>query len=118
MNICKPLNVFVIQFVNICESLFQATNDEELLLLILEKHQLQHIVSSTYYPIIIEYLLSNQTTDTDLHDYLSIQTVASELKEAGFLGEAGSLLLQARSTHPVLRTFDAALGMFGRWFKS
>ena len=82
------------------------------------KHSLvPELVHTSHYPIIIEYLLANQDDDSVSHDHLNIEKLANQLKEKGFEAESGSLILQERSTHPLLHTFGSALGSLSKWFK-
>ena len=95
--------------------LFQAESDEDLFTLILEKDLTVEVVSTPYYPLLVQFILDNQAVNVPL--YLSVERIANQLQEAGFESEAGSLMLQKRGTHPALLTLDAALGFVSKWFK-
>ncbi|XP_064620288.1 NBAS subunit of NRZ tethering complex-like [Lineus longissimus] len=103
--------------INELQSHTKAYNDSEMLKLLLQCHLASKIVTTHYYPPLIEYLLSHQPPDEESQAYADIEDIAHELAESGFDTEAGSLLLQHRGTHPALRTFDAALGLLSKWFK-
>lgn len=70
-----------------------------------------------YYEPVIGYLLSNQNIQEESHDFMSIKKIVDNLNENGFTAEAGSLLLQSRSTHSMLQTFGSAFGALGKWLK-
>lgn len=96
---------------------FQAQNDDDLFHLLLKHSLLPKIVYSVYYKPVIGYLLSNQNIQEEPHDFMSIEKIVNNLNENGFTAEAGSLLLQSRSTHSVLQTFGSAFGALGKWLK-
>ena len=75
------------------------------------------MVHTVYYPAIIDFVLSNQSPDSESPDYLSVQRLVDQLQETGLQAEAGSLLLQMRSTHPMLQTFGAAFTSLSKWWK-
>ena len=72
---------------------------------------------SPHYPVIVQYILSNQEPDMQSHDYMSIEGLANQLRDSGFEAEAGSLMLKARPVPPLLQTFGSALGSMSKWFK-
>jgi len=73
------------------------------------------MVKTPFYPSLIGYVLANQVVDGTDPYYLSVETIANQLQDAGYEPEAGSLLLMRRGTHRALRTFDAALDYLNRW---
>ncbi|XP_048258558.1 NBAS subunit of NRZ tethering complex-like isoform X1 [Haliotis rufescens] len=94
----------------------EAVRDEDLLNIILQHRLVTSIVKTTHYTALIEYLLEKQGSDSR-PDWLDPVAVANQLSEAGFQAEAGSVLLQARSSHPGLHTFGTALSVIGKWLK-
>jgi hypothetical protein len=90
---------------------FQAQNDDDLFHLLLKHSLLSKIVYSVYYKPVIGYLLSNQNIQEEPHEFMSIEKIVNNLNENGFTAEAGSLLLQSRSTHSVLQTFGQKQNM-------
>ena len=94
----------------------ESTMDEELLLLILKSHLVARVVNTSYYNHLISYILSSQKTDQETPYYLSADTIANQLQEAGYQAEAGSLLLQHNGTHPQVQIFDTAIGYLSSWF--
>lgn len=94
----------------------QVNEDEDLFSLLLINNFVPDIISTVYYQPVIGYLLANQTVDESC-DHVSVEKVANQLNDKGFKAEAGSLLLQSRSTHSVLQTFGSALGSIGKWLK-
>ncbi|CAL1537532.1 unnamed protein product [Lymnaea stagnalis] len=86
-------------------NLTQGIEDEDLFQLILHKKLAPQIVSMPVFSPLINYLLEVQ----DPADLVSTAMVASQLSEAGFTVEAGSLMLQAQSSHSLLLTFNSAL---------
>jgi len=95
----------------------QIPEDAELITLILQNHLVPQLVSTPHYPVIVQYLLANQSTEPESPDYLSVQLLAEELNEEGHEAEAGSLMFQVKATPPVLQTFGGALGAISKWFK-
>lgn len=65
---------------------------------------------------LIEYILKCQD-QTTCPEYASPVDIASQLYKANAVAEAGSLLLQTRSSHPVLQTFSSALTSVSHWLK-
>ncbi|KAL3866901.1 hypothetical protein ACJMK2_044151 [Sinanodonta woodiana] len=90
--------------------------DEDLFNLVLKNKLVPPLVDTGYYPLLVKHVLANQDP-AGSPDYLSAEAVANQLLGAGLDAEAGSLLLQARSTHSLLQTFGSALGALGKWFK-
>ena len=105
-----------ITIVKLIYSRCSQAEDDELTILLLQRHLAADVVSTPYYAILVEYVLANQSGDSDTPYYLQVPVLANQLEEAGLELEAASLVLRYRGTHPVLRTFDAALGMLGRMF--
>ena len=89
--------------------------DDELFVLLLQRHLMASLVNTVFFPSLIGYVLANQVQDGTEPYYLSVETIANQLQDAGYEAEAGSLLLTRRGTHRALRTFDAALGYLNRW---
>lgn len=93
--------------------------DEELLLLLLKNHLVTRVVDSAFYEHLVQYILNNQQqqpSGESVPYYLSVETIANQLQEAGYEAEAGSLLLKHKGMHPAVQTFDAALSYVTRWF--
>ncbi|KAK3595169.1 hypothetical protein CHS0354_002768 [Potamilus streckersoni] len=90
--------------------------DEDLFNIVLKNKLVPTLVDTGYYPSLVKHVLANQDP-VGLPDYLSAEAVANQLLRAGLEAEAGSLLLQTRSTHPLLQTFAGAIGTLGKWFK-
>jgi len=95
----------------------QITEDSELIDLLMKHHLVPKLVSTHHYPIIVQYLIANQGQDTESPDQSSLQRLAGELKEAGFMAEAGSLMYQVKSTPQMLQTFGSAISALSKWFK-
>jgi hypothetical protein len=74
-------------------------------------------VPTPHYPIIVQYILSNQEPDMETCDYMSAERLANQLRDKGFEAEAGSLMLKVKTVPPLLQTFGAALGSMTKWFK-
>ena len=85
-------------------------------MLLLQRHLTTSIVNTPYYLKLVNYVLANQQGADDTPYYLQVSVLANQLQEAGLDLEAGSLVLQYRGTHPLLWTFDAALGVLTRMF--
>lgn len=67
---------------------------------------------------LVDYILHLQDNPTNPKSTsISAADVAKQLFEAGAEAEAGSLLLQAQSSHPLLQTFNSALTSVCHWFK-
>jgi len=94
----------------------QAEDNDELIVLLLQRHLTTNIVNTPYYLKLVSYVLANQQGDDETPYYLQVSVLANQLQEAGLELEAGSLVLQYRGTHPLLRTFDAALAVLSRMF--
>lgn len=98
-------------------SVLQASEDDELFLLILKRHLVPQTVSTGLYRPLVEFILSNQNIEPDsVPYYLQVPTIVNQLQEAGYQVEAGSMLMQYRGTHSALRTFDAAFSILSRLF--
>ncbi|BFY98427.1 hypothetical protein BsWGS_01467 [Bradybaena similaris] len=97
-------------------NLTEGTNEEDLLKLILSRKLSSRVVSMPVYSHLISYVLGCQTLPT-CPEYASPFEIASQLYQAGAEAEAGSLLLQARSSHSLLQTFSSALTSAKHWFK-
>jgi len=96
--------------------LTQAPDDDELLLLILKCHLVPQVISTVVYDPLVTYILNNQATPGEETPYfLSVETIANQLRDAGHVTEAGSLMMSYRGMHPALRTFDAAMGVLSKW---
>jgi len=79
---------------------------------------LPNALTSSLYPRLVEYVLTNQTSEAGtLPYYLHVETVVNQLLEAGHQAEAGTLLMQHRATHTGLRTFDTAFSILSRLFR-
>ena len=85
----------------------------------LKRRLLPNAVSSCFYPRLIDHILATAAAEdgTTLPSYLQVETVASQLLEAGHQSEAGTLLMHHRATHTALRTFDAAFSIISRLFR-
>jgi len=96
---------------------FQSFEDEELYTLILKRHLVTAAVETAFYPQLVVHILSSQCSeDSETPDYIRLESVAKELQDAGYQAEAGNLVMQFRSTHRSLRTFDAAFSVLSRLF--
>ncbi|XP_004686491.1 PREDICTED: neuroblastoma-amplified sequence [Condylura cristata] len=84
--------------------------DPELLSLLLDAQLAVRCVSTPFFPRILEHLLGSPQPGR-----WDAQELARQLRDAGHVAEAGSLLLAVRGTHRALRTFSAALSAGQRW---
>ncbi|NXY87208.1 NBAS protein, partial [Alcedo cyanopectus] len=84
--------------------------DAEILSLLLSAKLVVKCLPTAFYPCLVHHLLANQGEGG-----WDVGETAEQLKAAGFLSEAGSLLLSQRGTHPALRTFTAALQAAQHW---
>jgi hypothetical protein len=83
----------------------------------LKCHLVPKAVKTTLYPPLVEFILSNQSTNADsVPYYLQVQTVVNQLLEDGYQVEAGSLFMQFKGTHRALRTFDTSFSIVTRLF--
>ncbi|XP_033750641.1 neuroblastoma-amplified sequence-like [Pecten maximus] len=94
----------------------QVVADDELLDLIVRNNLVNRVVLTHIYPAITDYILANQNTHDESHDYLSVEVVCRRLREEGFEAEAGSLLMKSHTSHPLLQTFSASLQSLKKWF--
>jgi len=108
----------IVQFISVY-LYSQNVDDDELFNLILKCHLLPNTVPTAIFPKLVEFVLMNQQADASLPTpyHLEIETVVNQLQEAGYQCEAGTMLMQHRSTHRSLRTFDAAFSVLTRLFK-
>ncbi|KAJ8270630.1 hypothetical protein GJAV_G00117350 [Gymnothorax javanicus] len=84
--------------------------DDELLTLLLDARLLIRCVGTVYYPKLVDHLLAHhQERGWD------VEQMCREMKEAGRLAEAGSLLLAHRGAHQGQFTFNSALAIVKRW---
>uniref|UniRef100_A0A8K9X841 NBAS subunit of NRZ tethering complex n=1 Tax=Oncorhynchus mykiss TaxID=8022 RepID=A0A8K9X841_ONCMY len=90
----------------VCDS----TCDPELLSLLLDAGLLVGCVPSPLYPPLSAHLLSRHREGG-----WDVEKAASELLQAGYRAQAGSLLLTYRGTHPGLSTFTTALTVIKKW---
>ncbi|XP_037384398.1 NBAS subunit of NRZ tethering complex [Talpa occidentalis] len=84
--------------------------DPELLSLLLDAQLGVKCVSTPFFPRLLEHLLASPQPGR-----WDAEELARQLRDAGHVAEAGSLLLAARGTHRALRTFSAALGAGQHW---
>ncbi|KAM9053224.1 NBAS subunit of NRZ tethering complex isoform 2-T2 [Megaptera novaeangliae] len=84
--------------------------DRELLSLLLDAKLLVKCVSTPFYPRLVAHLLASPQQGR-----WDAEELARHLRAAGHEAEAGSLVLAARGTHRVLRTFRTALGAAQHW---
>jgi hypothetical protein len=105
--------------VKIIQQIPENVEDEELFDLILKNHLTPSTVSTAIFCKLTDYVLMSQQTDESVvtPHYLHIETVVSEVQEAGYQAEAGSVFMRHRSTHRNLRTFDAAFSILSCLFK-
>ena len=100
-------------------STFQGSSDVELLNLILIKNLTPHVVSSPIYASLVTHLLQTESEDdlsaAPLPEGVTPEAVCHQLRDAGHLAEAGSLLICSKSSHTGLQTFSTALAAVGRW---
>ncbi|GFN79688.1 neuroblastoma-amplified sequence-like [Plakobranchus ocellatus] len=92
----------------------EGADDSELLRLLLETKLTPCVVSMPVFPALVAFVLQSQDQD-DSPPVASPQDVARQLADAGFEAEAGSLLLQCRSSHSLLQTFSSALASASHW---
>ncbi|XP_055741591.1 NBAS subunit of NRZ tethering complex-like [Salvelinus fontinalis] len=90
----------------VCDS----TCDPELLSLLLDAGLLVGCVASPLYPPLSAHLLSRHREGR-----WDVEKAATELLQAGYRAQAGSLLLTYRGTHPGLSTFNTALAVVKKW---
>uniref|UniRef100_A0A8C3T484 NBAS subunit of NRZ tethering complex n=1 Tax=Chelydra serpentina TaxID=8475 RepID=A0A8C3T484_CHESE len=84
--------------------------DSEILSLLLNAKLVVKCISTVFYPHLINHLLANQE-----EGHWDVEEVAKQLQEAGFIAEAGSLLMCYKGTHPSLRTYSTALSAIQHW---
>ncbi|XP_032999018.1 neuroblastoma-amplified sequence isoform X1 [Lacerta agilis] len=84
--------------------------DSELLSLLLDENLVADCISTVLYPHLVNHLLAKQEEGR-----WDIEEIAKQLQGAGFVAEAGSLLMAYKGTHPALRTFGAALAAVQHW---
>jgi len=112
------MNVMIPQFQLLTLLVFQVTDDVELFTLVLKRHLLPHTISTHLYPCLVDHILTSQDVDASaVPYYLQVETIVSQLLEAGHRAEAGTLLMQHRATHTGLRTFDTAFSIVSRLFR-
>lgn len=71
-----------------------------------------------FYASLVDYILGNQCTDSsETPDYIRVDSIARQMQEAGYQIEAGTLVMQFRSTHRSLRTFDTAFSIVSNLFR-
>lgn len=80
--------------------------DAELLSLLLREKLVVKCVSTAFYPHLVNHLLTKQE---------DVEGTAKQLQGAGFVAEAGSLLMASKGTNPALQTFGAALKAVEHW---
>ncbi|KAJ7341051.1 hypothetical protein JRQ81_004732 [Phrynocephalus forsythii] len=71
---------------------------------------LAQCVSTAFYPHLVNHLLTKQEEGP-----WDVEDTAKQLQGAGFVAEAGSLLMAYKGTHPALHTFGAALSAVKHW---
>ncbi|XP_015206508.2 NBAS subunit of NRZ tethering complex isoform X1 [Lepisosteus oculatus] len=84
--------------------------DAELLTLLLDSNLVVKCVETVFYPHLINHLLSNHEQGR-----WSVEDIARQMQEGGYMAESGSLLLSYRGTHPAQFTFNTALTVIQRW---
>ncbi|KAJ8008712.1 hypothetical protein DPEC_G00081260 [Dallia pectoralis] len=84
--------------------------DPELLSLLLDADLLVACASSPLYAALSAHLLSSHQEGG-----WDVEKAATELLQAGYNAQAGSLLLAHRGTHPGLSTFNTALTVLRKW---
>lgn len=75
------------------------------------------VVEYPVYQKVIGHVVQCQVKDLPADSPARVEVVVSQLQEAGFTSEAGSLLLQCRGTHPILQTFSAGRRVLHTWLK-
>ncbi|KAJ8397644.1 hypothetical protein AAFF_G00436430 [Aldrovandia affinis] len=84
--------------------------DAELLDLLLDAGFLIRCVETAFYPSLVDHLLTHhQERGWD------VEEMCREMRQAGRVAEAGSLLLAYRGTHQGQFTFNTALAVVKRW---
>ncbi|KAK7009358.1 neuroblastoma-amplified sequence [Biomphalaria glabrata] len=104
------------QSINLLSNQTQGLEDVDLLQLILCNKLAPQVVSMPVFSHLITYVLQCQG-QPESPEYLNPSTIAAQLAEAGFQAEAGSLLLQAKSSHSIVLTFNSALVSVSHWLK-
>uniref|UniRef100_A0A8K9X1G2 NBAS subunit of NRZ tethering complex n=1 Tax=Oncorhynchus mykiss TaxID=8022 RepID=A0A8K9X1G2_ONCMY len=100
----------VLDQINNTTEVCDSTCDPELLSLLLDAGLLVGCVPSPLYPPLSAHLLSRHREGG-----WDVEKAASELLQAGYRAQAGSLLLTYRGTHPGLSTFTTALTVIKKW---
>ncbi|XP_052380578.1 NBAS subunit of NRZ tethering complex isoform X2 [Oncorhynchus keta] len=100
----------VLDQINNTTEVCDSTCDPELLSLLLDAGLLVGCVPSPLYPPLSAHLLSRHREGG-----WDVEKAASELHQAGYRAQAGSLLLVYRGTHPGLSTFNTALTVIKKW---
>ncbi|GFS05660.1 neuroblastoma-amplified sequence-like [Elysia marginata] len=95
----------------------EGADNPELIRLILDAKLAPRVVSMPVFPALVTFVLQGQGQE-DTPSSASPQTVANQLAAAGLQVEAGSLLLQAQSSHSLLQTFSSALSAASQWFST
>ncbi|KAK0060125.1 neuroblastoma-amplified sequence [Biomphalaria pfeifferi] len=104
------------QSINLLSNQTQGIDDVDLLQLILSNKLAPQVVSMPVFSHLITYVLQCQG-QPESPEYLNPSMIAAQLAEAGFQAEAGSLLLQAKSSHSIVLTFNSALVSVSHWLK-
>ena len=86
-------------------------NDEELFSLVLETKTVAKITTTTLYTSFVDYILDKSQNELILGD------VVNQLKSAGLVAEAATLISRQRSLHEGLSTIDNAVMTFKAWLK-
>uniref|UniRef100_A0A8D2IZ58 NBAS subunit of NRZ tethering complex n=1 Tax=Varanus komodoensis TaxID=61221 RepID=A0A8D2IZ58_VARKO len=84
--------------------------DSELLSLLLDEKLVVKCASTVFYAHLVDHLLAKQEEGR-----WDVAEITKQLQEAGFIAEAGSLLMAHKGTHPALQTFGAALSAVKHW---
>lgn len=101
------------------------TCDKELLELLLSQNLSAQVAQTPFLSTLFNHILANPDSKALYNTSMEqsgesqpgalVKTVAFQLKNAGLVGEAATLMTRYRAVHPALRTLDTALGALSRW---
>uniref|UniRef100_A0A8C3T5M6 NBAS subunit of NRZ tethering complex n=1 Tax=Chelydra serpentina TaxID=8475 RepID=A0A8C3T5M6_CHESE len=106
----QDLHALALEQITAVAKIDDSSCDSEILSLLLNAKLVVKCISTVFYPHLINHLLANQE-----EGHWDVEEVAKQLQEAGFIAEAGSLLMCYKGTHPSLRTYSTALSAIQHW---
>lgn len=106
----QDLHTLALQQITAFAKVDRSNCDAELLSLLLRENLVVACVSTVFYPHLINHLLTKQEEGP-----WDVEDTAKQLRGAGFVAEAGSLLMASKGTSPALQTFGAALKAVEHW---